>query len=69
MKRSSETLIPSRPAMAVRCTMALVEPPTAISTRIAFSTDFSVITWRGVIRLSISRTAALPVSSAATKAC
>ena len=35
--------------MAVRCTIALVEPPTAISTRIAFSTDFSVMTWRGVI--------------------
>src|SRR4051812_40726623 len=58
--------MPSRPAMAVRCTMALVEPPTAISTRMAFSTDFSVMTWRGVMRLSISCTAALPVSSAAT---
>ena len=58
--------MPSRPAMAVRCTMALVEPPTDISTRIAFSTDFGVMTCRGVIRVSMSRTAALPVSSAAT---
>ena len=46
--------------------MALVEPPTAISTRMAFSTDFSVMTWLGRIGSAISRTAALPVSSAAT---
>ena len=47
--RRARSLMPSRPATAVRCTMALVEPPTAISTRMAFSTDFSVMTWRGVM--------------------
>ena len=35
--------MPARPAIAVRCTIALVEPPIASSTRSAFSTDFSVM--------------------------
>ena len=45
--------------------MALVEPPIAISTRNAFSTDFCVMIWSGVSFWPISATAALPVSSAA----
>ena len=46
--------------------MALVEPPRAISTRKAFSTDSSVMIRSGVIGSWIRRTAALPVCSAAT---
>ena len=39
--------MPARPAIAVRCMIALVEPPIASSTRSAFSTDFSVMIWLG----------------------
>jgi len=58
--------MPSRPAIAVRCTIAWVDPPSDISTRKAFSTDFSVMICCGMIRVWIRRTAALPDSSAAT---
>ena len=42
MSRSSDTFTPARPAIAVRWMTALVEPPSASSTRSAFSTDFSL---------------------------
>ena len=45
--------------------MALVEPPTDISTRNAFSTDFSVMIWLGRIGRATSSIASLPVISAA----
>ena len=59
--------MPKRPAIAVRWTTAFVEPPIAINTRKAFSTDFSVISCDGRIGLPISATAARPVISAATR--
>jgi hypothetical protein len=46
--------------------MALVEPPSDISTRNAFSTDFSVMIRSGRSLLPIRATAALPLSSAAS---
>ena len=49
--------------------MALVEPPSDISSRKAFSTEAVVMTWSGVIGWRARRTAALPVSSAATRRC
>ena len=39
LRRSRSMSMPARPATAVRCSTALVEPPIAISTRSAFSTD------------------------------
>ena len=48
--------MPARPAMAVRWMMALVEPPIAISTRSAFSTDFSRDDLAGRMGLPISAT-------------
>ena len=56
---------PTRPAMAVKWMMALVEPPMARSTRRAFSMASAVSTRSGVIRDSASRTAASPVASPA----
>ena len=57
--------MPARPAMAVKCSTALVEPPIAISTRSAFSTDRGVTIRSGVRPLRASRIAARPVASAA----
>ena len=57
--------MPARPAIAVRCTMALVEPPIASSTRSAFSTDFSVMISLGRIGDAAICTARRPLSSAA----
>ncbi len=45
--------------------IALVEPPSASSTRSAFSTDFALTIRSGVSFEPISRTAAAPVASAA----
>ena len=58
--------MPRRPATAARCNTALVDPETAIRTRNAFSTDFSVMISEGLIGLLSMLTAALPDSSAAT---
>ena len=58
--------IPKRPATAVKCTIAFVEPLTAIKTRKAFSTDFSVMISLGRRGLVIRSTAVLPLNSAAT---
>ncbi len=57
--------MPARPAIAVRCRTALVEPPIAISTRSAFSTDGGVTMRSGVRPEAASRIAARPVASAA----
>ena len=48
--------------MAVRWMMALVDPPSASSTRSAFSTERGVMTWLGRIGAWISRTAAAPLA-------
>ncbi len=46
-KRASESGTPARPAIATRWIAALVEPPIAITTRIALSKASSVSTSRG----------------------
>ena len=57
--------MPRRPAIAVRCTIALVDPPIASSTLSAFSTD-AVVTMRSGVRPSAaSATARAPVASPA----
>ena len=61
--------MPRRPAIAVRCTTALVEPPSAISMRNAFSTDCVVMIVEGVIGCCVRRTATRPDASAATSRC
>ena len=61
--------MPSRPAIAVRCTIALVEPPSVISIRKPFSTDSRVMTCDGRMGWRASRTAAWPDASAATSRC
>ena len=65
MSSSSVILIPARPATAVRWITALVEPPSASSTRSAFSTDFLLTMRSGVSAEPMSFTAAAPVASAA----
>ena len=65
LKRSSDTLTPARPAIAVRWMTALVEPPIASTTRSAFSIDLALIMRSGVRFEPMSRTAAAPVASAA----
>ena len=57
--------MPRRPAIAVRWISALVEPPSASSTRSAFSTDSAVMISDGRIGWVIRRTARAPASSAA----
>ena len=57
--------MPALPAIAVRCRTALVEPPIAISTLRAFSTDCGVTMRSGVSPLRASCIAARPVASAA----
>ena len=47
--------------------IALVEPPSASSTRSAFSTDFSLTILSGVTAEPIRLTAAMPVASAARR--
>ena len=59
--------MPARPAIAVRWMTALVEPPSASSTRSAFSTDFALTMRSGVSFEPISLTAAAPVASAARR--
>ena len=63
--RASPIPMPRRPAMAVRWINALVEPPSASSTRNAFSTECSVMISDGRIGRSISRIANPPACSAA----
>src|SRR3954471_8027835 len=53
--------------MAVRWMIALVEPPIAIRTRNAFSTDFSVMIWLGRIGFFTSAIAVRPLYSAITR--
>src|SRR5258708_5087063 len=53
-----------RPAMAARCTMPLVEPPMASSTRMAFSKAAGVRILSMVRRSRAMRTASVPVCSA-----
>ena len=57
--------MPSRPAIAVKWMIALVEPPSASSTLSAFSTDFGVMILSGVSDEPASSTARRPVASAA----
>ena len=59
--------MPSRPAIAVRWMIALVEPPIASSTRSAFSTDFAVMIRLGRRSVPISSTARRPLASAARR--
>ena len=47
-------------AIAIRCITAFVEPPTAITTAIAFSNASRVITSRGLMSFSSSRRIAAP---------
>ena len=56
--------MPSRPAIAARCTMPLVEPPIASSMRSAFSNAAGVMIRSGVRRSFASATARAPVASA-----
>jgi hypothetical protein len=67
LRRLSDIGMPIRPAIAVRCRMALVEPPMASSTRSAFSTDLGVMISLGFGPCAASVTACLPVASAARK--
>ena len=45
---------PAVRAMARKCSTELVEPPTAMITLMAFSSDSLVINWRGRISLAIA---------------
>ena len=63
--RCRSIFTPRRPAIAVRWISALVDPPSASSTRSAFSTDCSVMISDGRIGWVISFTASAPASSAA----
>ena len=53
-----------RPAIAARCTIAFVDPPTASSTRMAFSNDPIVKNPAGAKSLAAISTAKCPVASA-----
>jgi len=55
---------PARPAMANRCTMALVEPPIAMSTTIAFSNAAPVRMSDGLRSLQTISTLRRPLSEA-----
>ena len=58
--------MPSRPAIASRCTTALVEPPIAASATIALRNDAAVRTVLGRRSAATSSTASRPVSWAAS---
>ena len=51
-------------AIASRCSTALVEPPSAMVTAIAFSNAALVMTWRAVMERSSRLSTARPDSSA-----
>ncbi len=51
-------------AIAIRCSTALVEPPSAMTTVIAFSNASLVMIWRAVMPRRSSSTTALPDSTA-----
>ena len=55
---------PRRPAMASRCTTALVDPPMAASVTMALWKDARVITWEMVLPCCTSSTASRPDSCA-----
>ena len=56
--------MPARPAMATRCTMALVEPPSAMSTAMALSKAAGVRMSRGLRSSHTISTARRPQASA-----
>ena len=62
-KSSSFHSTPAEWAIAKKCRTALVEPPTAITTEIAFSIDLRVMISRGNILLRMALTRILPASS------
>src|SRR5439155_1570118 len=66
-KVSSVRLIPARPAIAIRCMTALVEPPIAISTVIALLKASRVKMRDGLRSSRTNSTARLPVASAAAR--
>ena len=63
-KSSSDRSTPQRPAMASRCTTALVDPPMAMSARIAFSKASRVRILSGVRSSCTISTARRPLASA-----
>src|ERR1700723_4201564 len=60
VKSSIFSLTPAEEAIANRCSTALVEPPSAITTVIAFSKDLPERIWRGVMLRLIRLTTAAP---------
>ena len=64
LKSSSSSSTRASCAMASRCSTALVEPPSAITTAIAFSNASFVMIWRGRIPSSMRFRTARPLSYA-----
>ena len=60
LKSSNASSTRASAAMARRCSTALVEPPSAIVTAMAFSNASLVMIWRGRMPCSRSRTTACP---------
>ncbi|CAB4688124.1 unannotated protein [freshwater metagenome] len=66
LKSSSSSATPASFAMASRCNTALVEPPSALVTAMAFSNAFLVMIWRGVMPRRSMLTTASPASTASS---
>ena len=62
LKSSSARSTLASLAMASRCSTALVEPPSAITTAMAFSNASLVMIWRGRMPASASATTARPAA-------
>ncbi len=60
LKSSSASSTRASAAMASRCSTALVEPPSAMTTAMAFSNASLVMIWRGRMPWRISSTTARP---------
>ncbi len=66
LKSSNSSATPASLAIASRCSTALVEPPRALVTAIAFSNAALVMIWRGVMPRRSSCTTASPARRASS---
>src|SRR5713101_5320817 len=69
VKSSSLSLTLADEAIAIKCSTALVEPPSAMTTVIAFSNDRRVNICRGVNPNLIKLTAAAPARAQSSRFC